>query len=57
MKLKKKIQKGGSGFKATRKKVEIRGKLYVKSSKASFQEDLSVKAKEQIRAKRKSITS
>ena len=32
--------------------VEIRGKFYVKSSKAAFQEDLSMKAKELIRAKR-----
>ena len=30
----------------------IRGKFYVRSSKASFQEDLATKAKELIRAKR-----
>ena len=32
--------------------VEIRGKFYVKASKASFQEDHASKAKELIRAKR-----
>ena len=32
--------------------VEIRGKFYVKSNKDAFQEDLSMKAKELIRAKR-----